>query len=468
MLPIIYQQNMQKLLGEKGFCDYLECFNRKAKKGVVLNTLKLPSDEILKLVGINPSHLSYTKSGYVFADGQGEGLGATIAHHAGLIYLQEPSSMAPATLLGENLKGLKILDLCASPGGKTFDIALSMQGEGLLVSNEIVVSRARVLFSNVERLGLKNVVVTNNSPAELAGCFDGFFDCVLVDAPCSGEGMFRKDLNTQTEWNELSATVCQERQKEILFYAQKMLKPGGRLVYSTCTFNTLENEEVVKHLVNQYAFIICEAPTQTISATQNGIALGGDNDLTRARRFYPMSNVGEGQFMCLLKKPQNSVNNLEKVENNYKFTTKSVKKCQVLSKKEKQIVEEFIAQNTMGLTFKSFFKMGNLVFGNDFEGLENLPLNFICLGTALGEIVKDRFEPHHHFFKMFGDKFLLQFELNESQTYEYLFGREVEVNCDKKGFACVKFCGVSLGGAKLTQKRLKNYYPKGLRGAVKF
>lgn len=466
MLPVKFQENMKRLLGEKEFCNYIECLDCPARKGVVLNSLKMPECEILKVAGISAQKLKYAQSGYLFDAGAGEGLGATIAHHAGLIYLQEPSSMAPASLFGDDLRGLKVLDLCASPGGKTFDLAIKMAGEGLLVSNEIVPSRARVLFSNVERLGLNNVIVTNNSPTELAENFEGYFDCVLVDAPCSGEGMFRKDINTQKEWSEESPEICFERQKEILTSAEKMLKVGGRLVYSTCTFNTRENEEIVKFLVDEFGFKICSAPEKTVAVTSDGVLID-EGDFHLARRFYPMGGIGEGQFMSLLQKTQNANKNDEKVSKKRKNVAYGHKLPQKLTVQERKIVDEFLKQNTCGLNFSSLIKIGDYIFGNNNLDLENCNLNFVALGVNLGSIVKERFEPHHQLFKVYGDKFNLKFDVNDAQAYDYLFGRELEVLSDKKGFANITYHGVSLGGAKLTQGRLKNYYPKGLRGAVK-
>ena len=259
--PDAFLKQMKSLLGEADFSLYLEAMNMPAKKGLRMNPLKRPSvlgghgetERLWLAAGLAGSELEISEvldrlrpipwaSGYTFEDPLRPG--QSPLHEAGVYYIQEPSAMSAATLLGA-LPGECILDLCAAPGGKSTQIAGGMQGQGVLVSNEPNRSRAKILSSNMERLGVRNSVVVSETPERLRERFPAFFDRILVDAPCSGEGMFRKDPETRTQWHENSPAQCAQRQQNILRAAAGMLRPGGTLVYSTCTFNRTENEEVI-------------------------------------------------------------------------------------------------------------------------------------------------------------------------------------------------------------------------------
>ncbi len=461
MLNTKFLEEMKAILGGE-FDQYLNSFNNPPARGVIIN----PSANVdvvkaeLGARGLSVCPLPWSKFNFKIA---GETrLGATWLHHAGAIYLQEPSSSMPPFCF-DDLAGKRVLDLCASPGGKTIDLALRIGDDGPLVSNEIIPSRAGVLFSNVERMGLGNVIVTNNSPAELGKVFENYFDAILVDAPCSGEGMFRKDVSTQDEWTPESPSMCAQRQIEILKAIIPALKVGGELVYSTCTLNKKENEEIVEKLINEFNFKIKKINKNINLNSKDGL---GDGDLKLCRRAYPHLGFGEGQFMAYLQKTQNEPENDEKVVKKPQKCRKDCKNVQPLSKQEQKIIDEFFDNNLTKRPAGEIVKIKNNYFLTHNFDLNNFNLNeinFVALGVNLGEIIKDRFEPHHQFFKALGGLFKLQIELDEINVKKYFGGEELETEMPGKGFVNLTHCGCNLGGGKLVSGRVKNYYPKGLR-----
>ena len=272
-LPGQFIGRMQKKLGN-AFPDFLRTYGRPPEKGVRVNTLKISRGEFLRLAPVSTDGaVPWEENGFYTA---AEKPGATIAHAAGLYYCQEPSAMCAVPLLGVQ-PGERVLDLCAAPGGKTTQLASALRGEGLLIANEYVYSRAGVLSQNVERMGIKNCAVTSASPAALSAAFGASFDKVLVDAPCSGEGMFKKEPNAIPEWSEENVSRCAARQAEILESAASLLVPGGRMVYSTCTFSEEENEGQIARFLRAHP----------------------EFRLLRQERLYPHEVRGEGHFAAL-------------------------------------------------------------------------------------------------------------------------------------------------------------------------
>ncbi|MDE6673233.1 MAG: RsmB/NOP family class I SAM-dependent RNA methyltransferase, partial [Acetatifactor sp.] len=270
MLPEAFLKRMQFQLGTE-YTDFVESLEGERHRALRVNPLKSggsPSETRERFLSLSPWQLEpvpweedgfyYVLAGYGRHPGQGEkadyaqeGPGRHPYHEAGVYYIQEPSAMAPVTFLDVN-PGERVLDLCAAPGGKSTQLAGRMQGKGLLVSNEIHPQRARILSENVERLGIRNCLVLNESPERLAEVFPDYFDRILVDAPCSGEGMFRKNENAGEEWSPENVEQCAARQDGILDCAVAMLRPGGRLVYSTCTFAPREDEGSVRRLLGRH------------------------------------------------------------------------------------------------------------------------------------------------------------------------------------------------------------------------
>ena len=238
-LPVKFLERMENMLGEE-YAEFLASYEKERVYGLRINTLKMQAEEALRKLPFQLEPVSWCDTGFYYKEE--ERPGKSPYHEAGLYYIQEPSAMITAEL-AQIKPGEKVLDLCAAPGGKTTQIACKLQGEGILVSNEINSARAAILSQNVERMGIKNGIVTNESPKRLSEHFVSYFDKIIVDAPCSGEGMFKKEPIAVAEWSEENVENCAKRQAEILTCAAKMLKPGGRIVYSTCTFAKQENED---------------------------------------------------------------------------------------------------------------------------------------------------------------------------------------------------------------------------------
>ncbi|HHV96115.1 MAG TPA: NOL1/NOP2/sun family putative RNA methylase [Clostridiaceae bacterium] len=248
-LPEEFLNKMQRLLGKDEYEAFLASFDMPRYYGLRVNTLKISVEEFEKISPFNVERIPWTRDGFYY--NKEDSPGKHPFYHAGLYYIQEPSAMLPATVLDAK-PGERVLDLCAAPGGKTTQIAASMKGKGLLIANDVSFERLKALLKNLELCGVRNAIVTNEKPKRLSEKFKGFFDKILVDAPCSGEGMFRKDESTIRSWGKYTCKACASTQRNILEYADVMLKPGGRLVYSTCTFSPEENEGVIGSFLKKH------------------------------------------------------------------------------------------------------------------------------------------------------------------------------------------------------------------------
>ncbi len=299
-LPERFALRMQELLKEE-WQEILKAWESEPYQGLRVNTLKISAVELKRKLPFDLEPIPWVEEGYYYSGG--ERPAKHPYYQAGLYYLQEPSAMAPVVCL-EIKPGEKVLDLCAAPGGKSTQIAAKLQGKGLLVTNDSNEERVKALVWNLEHWGATNAVVTNETPERLARVFPAYFDKILVDAPCSGEGMFRKDPRAIKSWENYSVENCALLQKDILEWAASMLKPGGRLLYSTCTFSPEENEGVIAHFLAKHPdFKIISLP----------LAHGWDRGrpewiddaaglVVDARRLWPHKVKGEGHFLALLKK----------------------------------------------------------------------------------------------------------------------------------------------------------------------
>lgn len=353
--------------------------------------------------------------------------------------------MSAATLLAPE-KGDKVLDLCAAPGGKSTQLAAALDGTGLIWSNEIVKSRANILLGNFERVGIKNGVVSNADPESLCTQLEGYFDKVLVDAPCSGEGMIRRDPKAFEEWSVEHTLSCGARQLKILESAKKALKPGGVLVYSTCTFSREENEGVIEAFIaDNPDFELMDAGEQFGRKTLNGKAI----------RIYPMDG-GEGHFAAKLKKKENA----------FGFINTSA----VLPTPDKKIpalVWDFLSDVFYDITsYKKLFVKDDRVYAlpeicPDLQGTHALRA-----GVFVGNIKKNYFEPAHSLFTTAEFKNIrrvLDLKLTDPRVQKFLKGEEIPVDNDVKGYTAVCVEGITLGFGKASGGQLKNKYPKGLR-----
>ncbi len=456
-LPKAFLERMRNDLGDENFDKYINAINEKPVRGVRINTNRVPVDEFLKRTKLKLEKLNFSTDGFLLKND--EKIGNTEEHLSGEIYLQEPSSMLAVCSSGienEN-RPLKVLDLCASPGGKTGQIASRISENSILFSNEIIRSRAEILHSNIERLGFKNVVVLNEEPKNLKA-FEGFFDYVFVDAPCSGEGMFRKNPETITEWSEENVLMCANRQKEILEIAEKLVADGGKLVYSTCTFAEAEDEKIVEFLINDLGLKLVSVPEEVKRQT---MASSLDENAELARKFYPFSGVGEGQFVAVLKKDKET-------ENSYMHVKKHYKKLNEIGKTERNYVDEFYKTNMKNSISRRPYIVSSNVFLAPISFDSKLQtildeIRFLSLGVLIGSVERGRFEPNHNLFMAYNDEFKCSIELTEEEAKKYLHGEEISKNVDYKGYAVVTRNGSPLGGAKVSSGKLKNLYPKGIR-----
>ena len=354
--------------------------------------------------------------------------------------------MAPARLLAPK-PGERVLDLCAAPGGKSTQLGAMMRGEGLLICNEIHPKRARILSSNIERMGLSNALVLNEHPAKLAQRFPGYFDRILVDAPCSGEGMFRKEDAAVSDWSEETVAMCAARQKEILLSAAQMLKPGGRLVYSTCTFSPEENEGVISAFLHSHPdFFIEPADMPYFDRGRPEWISDPAEGLENCFRLWPHKLHGEGHFAALLRRGDGE-------------------KPDILPEERP---EKIPAETSVFLQENGIFLQGcPVIFGDTLylapEGIPSLSgLKVLRVGLELGELRKGRFLPAHAlalWLKDFPQK--ADFPALSPEIDAYLHGQTLFGS--QKDWTLICADGLSLGWAKGSDGILKNHYPKGLR-----
>lgn len=465
-LPIEFEARMKDLLGAEYGAFYEALCHENAVKGLRVNTHKVSIEAFTQNAPFPMKAIDYVQGGFIVSeDAQA---GKNPYHHAGAYYMQDPGAMASVAALPEALweqKDLKILDVCAAPGGKTTQLAaLCRPNGGAVVANEYVSARSRILAGNIERMGLDNVMVLNVDSKYLAEWYPAYFDLVAVDAPCSGEGMYRKTDLAITEWSLENVKMCAARQAEILENAAKTVAPNGYLLYSTCTYSPEENEATVAAFLDRHGdFSVCQVSDAVIAHTADGIDVtnGKHPELTQCRRFYPHVSPGEGQFVALLRRDADA-----------SVGKKTVKDAFVpLGKSDRAAVEAYCLE-TVGQPLKGLGLCGSNAIA--FEAHESLgiplpPFGAVAVGVALGEVRKGRIVPHHHFFMAYGAEFLNQCLLapEDDAVARYLAGEEIEVPDAKNGYAAlclsVGAAYISLGGGKAVNGRLKNYYPKGLR-----
>ena len=426
-LPEQFIQNMKKQLPENEWEAFFAVYGNKPVKGVRLNPLRGGRYALKQVLPFLQEPVAWEENGFYT---EGEKLGASPFHFAGVFYSQEPSAMSAAPLLDVKA-GERVLDLCSAPGGKGTQLACKMQGEGIIVLNEPILSRAKILSQNVERMGIKNAVVTSEMPAKLAEKFPAYFDKILVDAPCSGEGMFRKNADEALrEWSEENVALCAARQKEILENATKMLKKGGRLVYSTCPFSTQEDEgQVCDYLQNH--------PQMR---------------LIKQEKLYPHKIKGEGHFVALFEKTDGEIGDKKPIK---PFVARDSERA--YREFEKTFFREKFACNLHEAN-GVLYELPQNVF--DWKGLQVLRV-----GVRLGEVKNGRFEPNHSLAMCLKKEEVLR-AVDLSQTDErvgkYLRGETFEADV-KNGWCMVCVEGFPLGFGKAVNGTIKNHLPKGLR-----
>lgn len=446
MLPVEFTKRMREILGDE-YAKFEAAYSEKSVRSFRVNTNKISEENFEKINPFGGEKISFEKNGFYFSC---DGIGNHPYHHAGMIYIQEPSAMAAVASVKIE-KDWNVLDLCAAPGGKSTQAALC-NTDGVLVSNEIIPSRCKILTGNVERMGLRNVITTCADAKKIASVFGAVFDLVIVDAPCSGEGMFRKDGNAQTEWSEENVTRCAQRQREILEEIKTTVKSGGLLLYSTCTFSLEENEKNVDwFLENNENFELINVDGKVEKSTADGIKFDGckTENISRCRRFYPHIAKGEGQFIALMKKSDET-----------EPETKPLTALCDIPKNEQKIIFDFLDETLTDYNKKAVkkYKENFVYFDSDFP----VPSGAFSCGVTIGSLQKNYIKPHHQFFSAMGDLFRQKIELDIGRAERYIHGETVP--CDyQKGWCVVTVEDCPVGGAKAVGGVAKNHYPKGLR-----
>ncbi len=435
-IPVQFKERMREMLGEE-YDAFIKAFSEDSGYTAVrINTMKDKAGAVRKYFSLT-DRVAWCENGY-YTDK--EIISGNHPYHcAGLIYFQEPSAMAPMEALPIE-EGDRVLDLCAAPGGKTTRAAEKLSGSGILVSNEIVPPRADILAENTARLGFSNVVVTNENPSRIAAKYEGFFNKVIVDAPCSGEGMFRKEPKAAECWSIAHTRSCAERQRAIIDSAMKSLAPGGMLVYSTCTFAMEENEDIAGYILSEYPYMRLEEPPELCM-------LSGGIGMNAAKRIYPHLQRGEGHFIALFR----DTRSCEKTV---------IKNCRVNIPDEfKEFSNEYLNKELSGeyIFFKD--RLYLKPFGIDIDKIKT-----VSPGLFLGVRKKNRFEPSYHLchaLSMADIKNTENFSADDENLKKYLAGECIP--CDKKGWTAVCADGFPIGWGKASGGVLKNHYPKYMR-----
>lgn len=460
-LPIEFEKKMKAFLGNE-WDDFLYSYDNNRFQALRFNTLKVQSPEermrILKTLKISSDkRVSWANAAYYFDENVRPGKHPY--HEMGLYYIQEPSAMSAAALLAPK-PGMRVLDLCAAPGGKSTQLATYLGDSGLLVSNEINTQRSRILSQNIERMGIKNAIVTNEDSFVLASHFPGFFNAIQVDAPCSGEGMFRKLPEAIEQWSMENVAICAARQKEILDNAAVMLKPGGTIVYSTCTFSKEENEDVIEYFLERHP----------------------DFTLEEMERFWPHKVDGEGHFVAKLVRRGCVDTDLKadrKTKKNKNSKNRKNETKPALTKENMKLLSEFLDE-TISENMAAWIKNSRLVmFGEQLYRLPDMEVDIKGLkvqraGLHIGEFKKQRFEPSHSLalaLKLNDAKNVVKLTWDDPQTTGFFNGQSVMLSDEqtaecKKGWALVCVDGYPAGWGKVNGAQVKNHYPKGLRNKI--
>lgn len=486
-LPGAFAERMQRLLGGEyeAFCaSYVE----GRQYGLRRNLLKGTEEEFIGVMPFPLERIFWAREGYYYDAAFRPG--RHVLHEAGAYYIQEPSAMAAVEALAPE-PGERILDLCAAPGGKSTQIAGRMQGRGLLVSNEVISERARILSQNVERMGISNCVVCSEKPERIASLFPSFFDRVLVDAPCSGEGMFRKEEAAGEEWSPETVQMCAQRQLLILEEAAKTVKPGGVLVYSTCTFSPEENEGTVSAFLRAHEEYNIEETglEECFSPGRADWILQPAAGLEHTLRLWPHLIRGEGHYIARLRKRGQEADVLPVQDRPEAATGKNARKADVRIAGEKTALEkgqwQITGDKNLCKLIEGFLREeqeigeswmvrhpGHLIrFGDQIylvpEGMISLKgIKVVRPGLQLATEKRNRFEPAHALALslLTGDSGRA-YTLTKQEAAAYLRGESVACK-EQRGWTVLFHEGYALGFGKASGGQIKNHYPKGLRKSL--
>lgn len=488
MLPELFVNRMREMLqGE--YEDFRKCYENAEYHSLRINTLKGTVEQYRNnsfFEGPSPieEQVPWEKNGYYYAEELQPGKHPF--HEAGVYYIQEASAMAPASICcqasvrwsgqeeeTDKFSSERVLDLCAAPGGKSTQMAAAMNGKGLLVCNEIHPARVKILSENIERMGIKNAIVVNHDPKVLAKRFPGYFHRILVDAPCSGEGMFRKNEEAAAQWSMENVEMCAQRQDEILECAYEMLQPGGVLVYSTCTFAPAENEGSISRLLEKHEDM------ELLEIKRSGGMESGKpyqipnpaEQIARTVRLWPHKVRGEGHYVALLQRKGTAIRAKEeedyrqlRVKREKSRTKEKASEMETFwNKFEQEVICPAWMEQMDGYRLLNFGEQLYLLpkSAPDFKGLKVLRP-----GLHLGTIKKDRFEPSHALaLSLKPENVKESIDLSVEDAIKYIRG--YTFSSDKQnGWYLITVCGYSLGWGKVAAGTLKNHYPKGLRKSL--
>ncbi|MCR5581452.1 MAG: RsmF rRNA methyltransferase first C-terminal domain-containing protein [Pseudobutyrivibrio sp.] len=433
-LPIDFINRMEQDLGPD-FHAFLRSYEQNKISALRFNPIKADDTAVNNIEDMLQEQVQWSRYGYYYDDSMRPGIHPY--HAAGVYYIQDASAQLPVEMLSP-APGDICLDLCAAPGGKSTQIAGYLAGDGVLISNEPMKNRAKILSENVERLGIKNCIVTSEYPDKLAQSFPEYFDKIMVDAPCSGEGMFRKNHEACDEWSLESVEMCAARQAEILDHAYEMLIPGGRICYSTCTFARLEDEECIQSFLSRHS----------------------DMELIEERRLWPHEVKGEGHYAALLQKRDDGRRD-DCIDARGTYSTGKI---------SDKILNDYLTFIKDAMSEPKAWK-SNLLLINDL--LYMLPdecpdftgLHVLRGGLFLGTLKKNRFEPSHALALALNAsdvKYTYNLARDSAEIKDYLNGQSLRDDVPD-GWTLITVDGYSIGWGKAVKGQIKNHYPKGLR-----
>ena len=426
-LPERFLEDVKGVLGDE-FDSFIESYNEPKTTAIRVNTLKTDKNKIKELLNGEFQDVPWSEEGFYYDDEKIRP-GRNPLHDAGAYYLQEPSAMSVIAESGIK-NGDKVLDMCAAPGGKSTYILSKMNGNGILVSNEINSSRIKALGENMERFGASNCIITNTDSKGLRKVFDGYFDVVVIDAPCSGEGMFRKDEVAIEDWSYAKVLECNSIQKEIIRDGYRMLKNGGTLMYSTCTFSKEENEDVINGFIEEYE----------------------NAELVKMERLWPHRVKGEGHFLAKIVKHEEEDCRVKAIKN--KVSDKDIRYYRDFEKK-------FLNIKLDG----NFMLRGENLYFMPEDCPDVKKIKTLRMGLHLGVMKKNRFEPSHslaHCLKCEDVKNNADFDRMSDEIARYIKGETIQTG-ENRGWTLVSVNEVPLGWGKESSGIIKNHYPKGLR-----
>ena len=414
-----FAKSLEKYLSKTEIDELIKSFSCKEKKAIYLNSEKLSINNLLTLFPNLKKH-PVVENGFLYDKDEDE-LGKKIYHELGAYYIQEPSAMLVAHFFDAK-PGEVVLDLCAAPGGKTIQTALKMQNSGLIIANDLSKSRANILLSNIERLGISNTIVTSLDFKNHYQKFANYFDKIILDAPCSGSGMFRKSEEMKDDWTYEKVLKNAAIQKELILMCYSMLKEGGKMVYSTCSYSYEEDEEVIEYLLQN-----SDAKLENIPSFKGEFR---SPKFKESVHLFPSHFEGEGHYIALISKPgllqSSELSNIELSRT-------------VQGKGKNKEIQKFICPTKLP---------------NNFEELSLRP------GLFLGSQIKDKFVPSHHYSHATSGENSV--ELTKEEIIKYLKGETLNKKCPN-GYHFVSYMGMNIGVVYSLNGTLKNYYPKGLR-----